>query len=500
MMPYLMILVVPALGVLLYVAEHSRRHALSPRGRRGSRISVLAVGLLLGLVGMGLAVSIISGLLVGQRESSLLTATLTFVAQVAACLLMLWTANCALRVYRLAPSEGGFADALHDEHTSEQLRISAAAVALVPLLMIVVFSLFFAVPMLCWGVAAWTTRRSRDAQLLWTLALAVKNELPLAEEIDAFAEPLGSRQKKAYYGLSSRLRDGRSLGEALEMSSRVLPRSVASELRMAEDAGTLPRVLTQTAAQYSASLSRAQVDSSLAVMLVYGWSMLAIELAIVSFVMYYIVPKFKVIFEDFGVALPPLTRSAITTADFFLGDSLVGLPLLGLPILAGMAAAIVYFLGWGNLNLPLLMRWFPRQDAPPLLRSLAHAVGASQPLDEVLDNMAHRHLRFDMQQRLLRIGRAVERGQSLGDPLSNEGLISSPEAAALAAAQRAGNLAWALQTLANSMEASTRHRIQYWLEIVKPALIVSIGLTVGWFVLALFLPLVQLITDIVDIV
>ena len=50
MLAFLLILGVPALGVLLYVAEHSRRTALTPQGRQFARRCVLACGIALGLM------------------------------------------------------------------------------------------------------------------------------------------------------------------------------------------------------------------------------------------------------------------------------------------------------------------------------------------------------------------------------------------------------------------------------------------------------------------
>src|SRR5690606_20709323 len=110
------------------------------------------------------------------------------------------------------------------------------------------------------------------------------------------------------------------------------------------------------------------------------------------------------------------------------------------------------------LNVPLLMRWFPRLDAPPLLRALSHAVAAGQPLPQVVNDMSHRHLRSDIRQRLMRIGDALQRGEALWTPLQDEGFIRRAEGEALAAAQRAGNLPWAMRTLAESMNRAVRRR------------------------------------------
>lgn len=78
-------------------------------------------------------------------------------------------------------------------------------------------------------------------------------------------------------------------------------------------------------------------------------------------------------------------------------------------------------------------------------------------------------------------------------PLRDEGFIRPLEGEALAAAQRAGNLPWAMRTLAEGMVRSSQRTSLFWLEILKPTVVIGVGLIVGWFVVAMFLPLVQLI-------
>ena len=498
MLAFLLILGVPALGVLLYVAEHSRRTALTPQGRQFARRGVLACGIALGLMSVLLIAYVATFAATEGLDSSVLVAAFTVLAVLTASLLMLWTAWCAVRVFQIPRLPDDLVGEIRAESASEELRLACAAITLVPLVLLLLgmFGLFIGVVIVFWGVAARTLRLSRESQFLWTLALAVKQNLPLADEVDAFAESLPSRKRGAYYGLSNRLRDGRSLGEALELTSGVLSRPIATELRTAEDSGTLPSVLTDIAARLTSTLSRSQFDSSFAVAILYGWVLLTIEALVIGFVMYWIIPKYKEIFEDFGVELPQITISAINASDLFVGYFYLLISMLEVPILVALALALVYCIGWGNLNYPLLMRWFPRRDAPPLLRSLSHAVETGQPLKEIVEDMAHRHLRSDMRLRLLRISRALELGQPLWDPLCNEGFIRAKETDALAAALRAGNLPWGLRTLADSMEATSQHRAQFWMELVKPALVISISLFVGWFVLAMFLPLVKLIYEI----
>jgi type II secretory pathway component PulF len=107
--------------------------------------------------------------------------------------------------------------------------------------------------------------------------------------------------------------------------------------------------------------------------------------------------------------------------------------------------------------------------------------------------MAEYQRRSDLCERLQRMQQETALGQPIWTTLASEGFIRSAEAGALESAARAGNLNWALRTLAASMQRTGRQRVEFWLEFLKPAAIVAMGCVVGFYVIAFFLPLVKLI-------
>lgn len=492
---FLFILGIPLLGVLLFLFENARRTGGTPGVRSVGRIGVLTIGLVLVFSGILTLAEALGSTFGSIGNRSLLMLAATILTQFMAAALMLWAGRCAVRVIRLPTQPATGSASLAEDQAAESIRLSGALLALVPVLLLGVFAVVLAVPLVLWGVAFWSGQRARQAQFLWTIALAERQQLPLDEEVEAFAAPLWPRQRVAYASVASRLRDGLSLGESLEMSFGVLPPSVANEIRLAEDSGMLASVLSELARRMTRSLSRNQFDSAMAVTCVYGWGLLSALVLVVGFVSVWIVPKYSTIFVDFDFELPPLTSSVVTAGNLFSENFLVLMALLGLPVIAAMIGALIYFVEWRNLNIPLLMQWFPRRDAPSLLRTLSYAIDAKLPLSEVISDLSQRHVRSDMRQRLARIAHQVECGEEWQKALWRERLIRSVEADALEAADRAGNLPWAMKTLADSIDRSTQHRVRFWLEVMRPMAVIGIGLIVAWFVVAMFLPLVQLIAE-----
>ena len=68
------------------------------------------------------------------------------------------------------------------------------------------------------------------------------------------------------------------------------------------------------------------------------------------------------------------------------------------------------------------------------------------------------------------------------------------DAAVLASAQRVGNLDWALRELAESSDRRLGYRLQFWLQLIFPLIVLAVGALVFLLAVAYFLPLVTLIT------
>ena len=75
------------------------------------------------------------------------------------------------------------------------------------------------------------------------------------------------------------------------------------------------------------------------------------------------------------------------------------------------------------------------------------------------------------------------------ESLRRHGLIRQPELAVLQAAQRVGNLPWALTEMADSVRRRLAYRVQAAAQLLFPPMVILMGLVVMFIVVALFVPL-----------
>lgn len=338
-------------------------------------------------------------------------------------------------------------------------------------------------------------RTSRQAALLSVLAIATEKKLPLTPMLDAFADESGFGWRHSVRDLSDMLQAGTSLPDALEAVPGVVPPEAVLAARIGAESGTLPAAL-RSAAEKLAPRGEPATYSPGAVVL-YLVFLTFVLVLITGFVMIYIIPKFRKIFEDFGVELPALTQLVIGTSDFAVTYGLLFIPLL----LAVLWIALVYGVAAGRRAIPvtgpfaLLLRIVPRIATGDILRNLSYVVSAGRPLLGALSTMAASHPAALIRRRIDIVAFAVEAGGNCWQAMTDVGLIRRREAAVLSSAERAGNLDWALRELAGNIDSRIALRFGVVVEFARPVLLLAYGTTVATVVIGLFLPLVKLIND-----
>ncbi len=129
-----------------------------------------------------------------------------------------------------------------------------------------------------------------------------------------------------------------------------------------------------------------------------------------------------------------------------------------------------------------------------VLRGLALAVGARRPLGENLAVLAHSYPNGTIARRLDFCAQEVTAGGNWIGSLSKHRLIGRRDAAVVEAAQRVGNLPWALRELADSNERQMVYRLDTALNVIAPIILLGWGAVILVLIaVGFFMPLVKLI-------
>ncbi len=378
----------------------------------------------------------------------------------------------------------------------------------------------------------WYRRRHQEAQLLWLLALGIRQNRDLSRELENQARTFSGFYACRLRELALHLRDGRSLSTSLMLSrperlsvlfwvmagllilftlglglilvfvylvfrrQGLVPAWCLTEIRVAEETGTLEASLTDCAMRHLTWMKERFRAGSVSGMVFYVCGYLFAVTVIVSFLCVWIVPKFKKIFEGFGVELPDLTITFISFADVAASLTFGRLFPVGaaIPIIL-LLIILVDHNGWRNLQFRLLAPFYRRFDAPDILRQLSRTIERGQPLTGGLLAIANNHHRPVIAESFVEILSRVESGTSCWTQLWASGFLNKHDLAVIEAAERTDNLSWALREIATSRERRLKYRLDACLILLRPICILAVGALVAFVAIAMFLPLYKLVND-----
>jgi len=347
-----------------------------------------------------------------------------------------------------------------------------------------------------WAVVFGRSVATRQATLLWTLVVAVEKQFPLVPFLETLADEAGGSWRWKVRGLAELIEAGTSIPDALEAMPGVLPDDTVAMIRIGAQTGNIAGALREAARL--ARRSGEEPSVHILWTLVYLAGVVLALASISTFIVIFIIPKFKAIFNGFDVRLPALTEAVIHLCDNFAAYWFFAFPLVVVSILCFWSIMSVGLelmgLGpiWGRPRWLSSQLW-PRLKSPVLLRCLSVAIEGGRPIPEALQLLADRQPDIDFRIRLLEIATEVSRGDNCWIVLHAARMLKRGEPALLEAAERVGNLVWALRGMADSIERRAEYRYQIVLELIDPFLVLCLGGMVGLFCISMFLPLVELL-------
>ena len=344
-----------------------------------------------------------------------------------------------------------------------------------------------------WTVLFDRTEATRQMTLLWTLAVAVEKQVPVGSLLEALADEAGGSWRWKVRGLAELLAAGASIPDAIEALPGVLPRDTVAMIRVGATTGNLSGALREGARL--ARLRSERTGMRFQGTLLYLCLLFSVLGLIGSFILIWIIPKFKSIFAGFDVKLPNLTQVLIGAGDSGLGIVVCLFPLV-MTLLWMALSYSLEVIGWApawSKPMQFTTRLLPRFKSPHVLRCLSIAVDGGRPLSDALKALAGMHPDILFRLQMTVVAEVVASGDDCWHALAGARMLNSGEAAMLDAARRVGNLAWALRGMADRIERRFEYRCQLMMEFVHPAMVVATGAVIGLFCVAIFLPLIELL-------
>ena len=341
-------------------------------------------------------------------------------------------------------------------------------------------------------VAAMIVYQYRDAerrQLLWMMAIAAQRGLPLSTAARAFSlgriDEIGRRTDR----LASLLDSGMPFPLALKNSKNPLPSDATVAVEIGFALNALDITLTD-AAQTGNRITR--LRQTVFDKLAYFFVLTLVLFCVILFMNIKIVPTYLQIMEDFNVKLPATTRFAFDLFQWFtMASPFVAFFAFFLGI--GVCYGVLRYMGCPLPAIPFFGSLIGRIDTPILLRSFAYTIKSNRSILDailVLENTFPSHW---MRKRLSAAADQVQRGADWCESIREFGIISASDFALLQSAQRAGNLEWVLDELAELKLRRIEYRTSVFSRVLSPLIVILFAVIIGCLAAGVFAGLANMV-------
>lgn len=323
------------------------------------------------------------------------------------------------------------------------------------------------------------------------VGVMLETGVPLAEALKAFTSQTKSpHMRRVMAVVVDKVIGGVPFSEAIKEFPRVFPTMMVSLLRASEASGMLGPMLCRVSEYLGKERKTArQIKGALT----YPIAMVSIALIVTMFLVVWVLPRFAKIYESREAALPMPTKIVLGISDFVMGNAI---PLAS--VIVGLIAAFLYlraipsgrwFIDMLKVRLPVIGPMFTHLYLTRACRTLGTLLGAGVTLLEcvrlvrgVTNNELWSRLWSDVEE-------AMTAGRPISGVMLESSLVPPPVAQMIAAGENTGRLPEVLDRVSRTTEEDLETSVKSATQLIEPALIVFMGITIGGIALALLLPI-----------
>ena len=331
------------------------------------------------------------------------------------------------------------------------------------------------------------------------LAVILQSGVPLAQGLLLIADNMTN---KHFAGCVKHIAARLSAGEELSLSLRLYPKVfeplAVGLIEAGEAGGILEQVLDRVALLLE---ERAKIRGQIIGAMIYPVIVLLLATTVSLGLLIFIVPRFKTMFDGMGAELPALTSfllelsKAITTFEFAIG--------------APMAITIIvvafsryyrtkrgrYTIDKLILKIPLFGDLILRSEMASMSDTLATLVNAGIPIVEGLERCISASSNELTRRTLIQGISLVKQGQELNYSLGRSGMFPKLVISMIKIGEETGQLSFMLEKLSIFYKREVESTVTSLTKAMEPAVVFVVAGIVGTIVIALYLPMFSLITN-----
>ncbi|MBI5073690.1 MAG: type II secretion system F family protein [Nitrospirae bacterium] len=321
--------------------------------------------------------------------------------------------------------------------------------------------------------------------------------LPLVQALEILSQQVESKSlATALTGIKNDVEGGATYADALRKHPKVFTDLYANMVAAGESGGILDTILNRLAAYMEKAM---KLKKKVKGAMIYPIVVSSIAVGVIAVIMIFVVPTFSKMFTQMGGTLPLPTLLVMKTSNFLAG---IGGVISGMII----AAAIVAFKQIRKtekgtamtdrifLKLPIFGILLRKVAVAKFTRTLGTLISSGVPILDGLEITAKTAGNKVIEYAVMEVRQAVTEGKTLAEPLMRSKVFPPMVTHMIAVGEATGALDAMLNKIADFYDDEVDASVGNLTAMMEPMLMVFLGGSVGFIVIAMYLPIFKLIT------
>jgi type IV pilus assembly protein PilC len=320
--------------------------------------------------------------------------------------------------------------------------------------------------------------------------------LPLVQCLDILGKQEPDKNfSKVILQTRSEVEGGASLADAMKKCPGAFDALFTNMIAAGEAGGILDTILKRLATYIEKDVKlRGQVKSAM----IYPVAVMTIAALVVGVILWRVIPTFANLFEGLGANLPVATLVVI-----WLSNALVKYIIFIIPALVAIGYLFQRYYATENgrrvvdritLKLPVLGQILRKVAVARFCRTLSTLLSSGVPILDGLDITARTAGNAIIEDAILKTRSSIERGETVSKPLAETNVFPSMVVQMINVGETTGALDAMLGKIADFYEEEVDTAVAGLLTLLEPIMIAILGVVVGGIVIAMYLPIFDLIS------
>ena len=321
--------------------------------------------------------------------------------------------------------------------------------------------------------------------------------LPLVQALDILATQVENKTlSNTLAQVKVDVESGATYADALKKHPRVFSELYVNMVAAGEAGGILDTILNRLAQYIEKAM---KLKKKVKGALVYPAVVTSIAVLVIAVIMIFVVPTFSKMFVTLGGTLPLPTRIIINMSDFIAGFG----GLITLMIIIGLVVFVSqvrrtekgqFTIDRILLRLPIFGPLLNKVSVAKFTRTLGTLVSSGVPILDGLEITAKTSGNKVVEYAIMDVRKGVVGGKTLAEPITKAKVFPPMVTHMIAVGESTGALDAMLSKIADFYDDEVDATVSNLTAMMEPLLMVFLGTTVGFIVVAMYLPIFKLIT------